>query len=47
MTGSKYLLIFLCLILLQGCTTTYAKKDQLMLIVPEELLTPPKQLQEL
>lgn len=37
----------ICLLLLTGCVTNYAKKDQLMLIVPSELLEPPKELQEL
>lgn len=37
----------ICVLLLTGCVTTYAKKDQLMLVVPSELLEPPKELQEL
>lgn len=40
-------LLLVSLLLMQGCATSYAKKDQLMLVVPSMLLEPPKQLQEL
>lgn len=42
----KYFLL-ISILVLSGCSTTFAKKDQLMLVVPPILLEPPKELQEL
>lgn len=41
------IVILILSIVLTGCSSTYSKKDQLMLVVPQELLTPPSELQEL
>ena len=43
----KIIVAILLTVLLTGCATTYSKKEQLILEVPEEFLVPPTDLREL
>ena len=45
----KIIVAVLLMVLLTGCATvsTYSKKEQLLLIVPQQFLEPPLELREL
>lgn len=43
----KIIVAVLLMVLLSGCSTTYSRKEQLILEVPAEFLVPPTDLREL